>query len=135
MKRKPIPLIAPKHVTEFSPGEYHTYVSAMYELPAKPKSAKPRIVDGLSVTVAKDGAIKVRRGKARTFDYVTFSELEAFARALGLFQSDIWNAFKARGFVIARTRIEAERTHAAAPKSPKSGKQRKKRTRRGTPQN
>lgn len=104
-------LIAPKPVSEFQPDEYHRYVSDMYALRVK-RGGKVPAVPGLSVSRTKAGALSVRRGKARAFDYVTMPEIALLAKAAGTGQADIWNAFKKREFIIAKDRLEAERVFA-----------------------
>ena len=106
---KQSPLIAPKHLTEFDAEEYYAYVSSMYERPvSKGKSPAP----GLSLGKTAAGALSVRRNKKqRAFDYVTQQEIEALAKDKSVAQADVWNAFRARGFIIATTRMEAEQVY------------------------
>lgn len=106
-----IPLIAPRHVSEFSPDDYHAYVTDMYQLRTKgrkPVSPAP----GLTVSKTKSGKLSIRRSKQRSFDYVTMSELAGLARSAEISQADLFNAFKKREFVIGKDRLDCERIYA-----------------------
>ena len=105
------PLIAPRPFVDFSPEEYHDYVTAMYCLRVKAgKKAAP--VPGLTVSRTKAGALTVRRGKQRAFDYVTRPEIAALAKVHTTSQADIWNLFRRKGYIIADDRMQAEQTYA-----------------------
>lgn len=109
-------LIAPKAISEFTPEEFHRYVSEMYQLPrGKCAAGAPQVsrVPGLSITRSKTGRLVVRRNpKVRAFDYVTRSEIAALAKGKECNQADLWNAFKARKFIISGDRMEAEQIYA-----------------------
>jgi len=100
-------LISPKPFEAFTPDEYHSYVCSMWELRTKGRKP-PAPAPGLTVSRAKSGKITVRRSKNRAFDYVTMREIELLAKAKGFMQSDLWNAFRARKFIIAKDRLTAE---------------------------
>lgn len=107
------PLIAPKPFAEFEPEEYHGYVSNMYELRIKKGSAKPTSgVPGLNILRTKKGALSLRRTKARTFEYVTMSEVKKLADYAKASQADVWNLFKAKKYIMAKDRMEAEKIYA-----------------------
>ena len=74
----------------------------------KPASA----VSGLSISKSKKGALTVRRAKGRAFAYVTFPEIAALSKATGYAQSDLWNMFKQKGYIVTKDRMEAERIYA-----------------------
>lgn len=113
-----MPLIAPKPLTAFTPDEYHKYVSDMYALPArKGKPASP--APGLTVNRTKRGSLSVRRAaKVRPFAYATYAEVAALASAVSTSQSDIWNLLKRKEYIIATTRMEAERLYAELKEMP-----------------
>lgn len=98
---------------EFTPDEYHVYVRDMYQLRLKPRAKPPSPAPGLSVTRTKTGKLSLRRqSKQRAFDYVTMPEIEKLARAADCAQSDLWNLFKKKNYIIAKDRLDAERTYA-----------------------
>jgi len=110
-----VPLIAPKHVSEYTDEEYHSYVSGMYELrqkgskPAKAKGA----AQGITLSRTKKGALSIRwNKKSRPFAYVLRAELEALCAEQGILFSELWNAFKAKDFLIANSKMEAEEIYA-----------------------
>lgn len=108
-----IPLISPKPFEEFGAEEYYAYVQSMYGVRVKRGAKPPSPAPGLSVSRTKKGALSVRRTpKARAFDYVTMHEVELLAKAADVSQAELWNCFKRRGFIVARDRLEAERTYA-----------------------
>lgn len=104
--------IAPKPFVEYTPDEYHSYVSSMYALRVKRGAKPPSPAPGLSVCRTKAGALSLRKTKARTFCYVTLPEIAALAKVVGCGQADLWNLFKKKEYVIAKTRMEAERIYA-----------------------
>ncbi len=110
-----LPLIAPKSYRDFSPEEYHQHVTEMFEM--RKKGGKPvkhqGPAEGLSVSRTRKGAVSVKRiKKVRPFAYVTHYEVEALAREAGFPIVEVWNAFKAKKFIIAESRMEAERIYA-----------------------
>lgn len=107
-------LIAPKPFSAYSPEEYHAYVTVMYGLRTKARSTKPASpVQGISITKTKKGTLGVRRmEKGRPFAYVTYPEIAALAKHHGVPQSDLWNAFKAKDYIVTKTRMEAEKLYA-----------------------
>lgn len=108
-----LPLIAPKPFAEYSPDEYHAYVSEMYSL--RKKAGKTSVVPGLSVSRTKAGKLSIRKTAARAFPYVTYSELAKLAEAAKVNQSDLWQVFQAKKYIITQTRMEAEVRYAAEP--------------------
>lgn len=109
------PPIAPKLIEEFTPDAYHAYVSGMYFL--KGKSTSPAL--GISVTRSKKtGKLSVKLTEKRAFAYVLHSEVEAFAKKLETTQTEVWNAFKEREFILAKTRMEAETQYSAMKAQP-----------------
>lgn len=65
------------------------------------------------MTRTAKGKLSVRRAKLqRSFDYVTMKEIEGLAKAADCAQSDLWNMFKQREYIIAKDRLEAERIYA-----------------------
>jgi hypothetical protein len=109
-------LISGRHVTEFTPQEYYEYVSAMYELRRKGKAKAASPAPGLTVSRTKKGALSIRRAKSRAFTYVTYPEIAALAKAAGCSQSELWQLFKAKEYIITQTRMEAEHAYGAAKK-------------------
>lgn len=110
-----LPLIAPKHFSEFTPEEYHQHVMAMYEMRVKgsTKPKKPSYAEGLSLKLTKTGKISITRtAKKRAFTYVTEAELKSLSEGYKLSFTAIWNAFKEKGFLITKTRLEAEKIKA-----------------------
>lgn len=107
---KTMPLIAPKHISAFTPEEYHSYVSAMYALRVKRGTKPASPIPGLSVSRSKTGTLTIRRTKTRAFGYVTLTEIKKLAEHVKCSQAELWNAFKAREFIIAKDRITAEHT-------------------------
>ena len=108
-------LIAPKAFADFGPDEYRDYVRSMFEMPRAKRGAKVSVAPGLAVTRTKKGALSVRRSaKTRPFAYVLWTEIEALSKANATAQSDLWNMFKAKGFIVAKSRMEAEIAFAAA---------------------
>lgn len=105
-------LIAPKPFSEYEAGEYHSYVSGMWQLRVKKGAKPPSPAPGLSVSHTKKGALTIRRTKVRPFAYVTWPEIAALAKAAQCMQSDLWNAFKAKEFIVTQTRMEAERLYS-----------------------
>lgn len=106
------PLIAPKHITEYTPNEYHAYVSDMYELRTKGKAKPTAGVSGLTVSRTKKGALTVRRAKVRPFEYVTMPEIKKLADFYKVSQADLWNVFKQKEYIIAKDRLDAERLYS-----------------------
>lgn len=100
--------IAPKAFEDFTPEEYHAYVSGMYYL--KPSKS---VSTGLNVKRLKSGKLSITRRKPRTFAYVTYVEVEEFAQRLGATQTEIWNAFRERDFILAKSRLEAENIYTS----------------------
>lgn len=103
--------IAPKPLAEYGADEFHSYVQSMYSLrdQVKPKSSVP----GITITKTKKGTIGIRRtSKDRAFEYVTFPEIAALSKQHGILQSDLWNAFKAKEYIVTKTRMEAEKIYA-----------------------
>lgn len=113
------PLIAPKLLCYYTPEEYHAYVSGMYQMRAKKTSAKPTSgVSGLNLSRSKKGTLSLRRTKLRAFAYVTMAELVKLAAHAKASQAEVWNLFKARGFIVAKDRMEAERSFAQLKEIP-----------------
>ena len=110
-----MPLIAPKPIDAYGADEYYAYVQSMYELRTKgPKKPAPPAL-GLSVRRTKTGKLSVtRRAKTRPFAYVTLPEIAALATATGCNQSDLWNLFKQKEFIVAKDRMTAEQAYAKA---------------------
>lgn len=108
-------LIAPKSIWDFVAEEYYTYVCEMHELRVKgsraPKARGPT-VSGLSVSRTKKGALSIRKSKARTFAYVTFDEIAKLAASAKCSQSELWQLFKAKKYLVTRSRMEAEQIYA-----------------------
>lgn len=109
-------LISPKPFTEYSAEEYHEYIRSMYALP-KAKSGKLP-AQSLTLKRTKKGALSIRRTKNRPFAYVTMSELATLATAVGASQTEAWNAFKKKGFIIAKDRLDAERIYGSIKEIP-----------------
>ena len=107
-----LPLIG-KPMNTFAPEDYVELVRGMYSLRQKGAKKPASPAPGLSITRNKKGALTLRRSKARTFAYVTFPELAALAASAQTNQSDLWNLFKAKKYIIAQTRMDAERAYAA----------------------
>lgn len=105
-------LIAPKSVHEFEPDEYYTYVSEQYALRTKGRAKPVSPAPGLTVNRTKAGKLSVRRSKVRTFEYVTWTEIEKLAAAVKCSQSELWQVLKAKNYIIAKDRMEAEKIHA-----------------------
>ena len=107
-------LIAPKPFAAFAPDEYHAYVSSMYELRTKGRAKPASPAAGLTVRRTPEGALSIARSKAqRAFEYVTWPELAKLAEALKVGQSDLWQAFRAKNYIVAKDRLAAEHTYSA----------------------
>lgn len=106
-----LPLIAPKPFADFTAEEYHSFVQSFYGLRVRATHRKASPALGIAITRTAKGALSIRRSKARSFDYVTWSELEALANAVKCSKADLWQAFKTRKFIITKTRMEAERLY------------------------
>lgn len=125
--RKAVPLIAPKHFSEFkTPEEYHEYVSGMYEL--RQKGSKPKKpgspVNGLAVLRTKKGALSIRcNSKQRPFKYVLQAEIDIFVKGGIGSTAELWNTFKAKGFLVAKTKTEAEEIYKNIKEIPWQDKQ------------
>lgn len=108
-----LPLIAPKHISEFTAAEYHEYVTAMYYTEKKKESAAP----GLTVRRTDKGILSIiRRSKQRFFAYVTRAEIEALSGEVQCSVADLWNVFKAKGYIIAGDRLAAEAAYSTTAK-------------------
>lgn len=109
--KKSVPLIAPKHFSAYTAEEYHAYVSSMYGL--RQKGSKPKAgsgIQGLSISRTKKGVLSIRRNaKQRPFAYVLQEEINLFVKSVpGTSTAEVWNAFKAKKFLIAKNKAEAE---------------------------
>lgn len=105
------PLISPKPFQEYSPEEYHRYVSEMYEL--RQKGSKPKVAKvaaGISLSLTKKGKLSIRC--SRKFKYITDAEMAALAKEKELPINQIWLAFKAKDFIMTKTKEEAQRIAA-----------------------
>ncbi len=101
-----LPLVAPKHIKEFSPEEYHAYVTGLQVR----KVSKGSPVPGLSVSRTKKGKISIRYAKkARPLQYVTNKEIEILGKKASILQSELYLAFKNKKFLITADKAEAER--------------------------
>ena len=112
------PLIAPKHISEFGPEEFHTYVSSMFGMRIKGKAKPLKVAPGLTVNRNKKGALSIRRAKSRPLAYITHTELTALAQELKVPQAELWNAFKAKDYIISKSRMEAEQIYAKLKELP-----------------
>lgn len=112
-------LIAPKPFAEYSPEDFHSYVSGMYCLRTKGKARPVSPAPGLRVSRTKAGALTVSRtAKQRAFAYVTLPELAGLAKANACGQADLWNLFKKKKYIITKTRMEAEQAYAQIKEIP-----------------
>jgi hypothetical protein len=111
-----LPLIASKSFEEHSPDSFLTSVKAMYELRQKgsnPKPKKPSFAEGLTLKRTKTGKVSITRStKKRPFEYVLDIEIDALAKGYEFTKAETWNAFRAKNYIIARTRMDAEKIHA-----------------------
>lgn len=109
-------LISPKSFSDHSPEEFHAHVKSMYELRqkgSKPSVKKPSFAEGLTLKRTKTGKISITRSsKKRHFEFVLDIEIVALAKGYGFTQAETWNAFRAKKYIIARTRLEAEKIYA-----------------------
>lgn len=117
---EPLPLISPKHFRDFTPEEYQAYVKTFYEERTSrgPKVRGGRInlvktkpqsfAEGLKLKRLKSGVLSISRTKKRSSAYVTYAEIEAMSKGYGFSQAEVWNAFRLKHFIIARTLEEAE---------------------------
>lgn len=105
-----LPLIAPKHFSQFTPEEFQSHVKAMYELRQKgSKPKKPSFAEGITLSRTKKGALSVRVSKTkRAFNYATEQEVTALAKGYGFPMSEVWNLLKKKKFIISRTADEAK---------------------------
>lgn len=109
-----LPLIT-KPLNQWTPEEYHAFVKGMYQERAKAasKSKKPSFAAGLTLSRTKKGALSLRLNKKlRPFQFILDSEIDALAVGYAVPKAEVWNLFKARKFIIAKTRMDAERTYA-----------------------
>jgi hypothetical protein len=105
-------MIAEKPVTETTAEEFHRTVLGMGDLQRPKVAPLSDFSPGLSIKLSAKGEIRVRRSKRRAFAYITHAEIAAHASALGIEQAVIWNVLSAKDYILARTRLEAERTYA-----------------------
>lgn len=113
------PHISPKPFTEYTPEDFHAYVSNMFSMRTKKTSAKPTSgVLGLVVSRTKKGALSLRRAKSRTFEYVTMGELVKLATHAKASQAEVWNLFKTKKYIISKDRMEAEQIYAQIKEIP-----------------
>lgn len=115
------PLIAPKTLTEYEASEFHAYVAGMYALRQKGRAKAAAVVPGISVTRSKKGKLGLRRSKERAFAYITYPEITALAKHHSLMQSELWNLFKQKDFIITQTRMKAEQLYAELNSLPWGG--------------
>jgi len=110
---KDLILIAPKAFREYSAEDYRDYVISMFALPTAKRGAKPpSAAPGLCVGRTKSGALSLRRTKLRAFAYVTRAELAALAQQAKTNQSDLWNLFTQKKYLITDSRMTAEKLYA-----------------------
>lgn len=109
-----LPLIANKPFRDYTPEDYHIYIKSMYQIRQKgSKPKKPSFAEGLALSRTKKGALSLRLNKKkRPFLFVLDAEITALAAGYGFMQAEVWNLFKARKFIIAKTRMEAEHIYA-----------------------
>ncbi len=108
-----IPLIAPKPIADFAAEEYLAYVKAMYALPVKRASAKPRSpVVGVTVSRSKAGKLTLRRTKVRAFAYLTHTELAALAAYAKITQAELFVMARLKKWIVAKDRLDAEQIYA-----------------------
>lgn len=110
-EKYPLPLIAPKSFREQTPEHFHTHVKAMYEerKKAATKPKKPSFAEGLSLKRTKTGKVSITRNKKkRGFEFVLDSEIDSLAKGYEMTKAEVWNAFKAKKYIIARTSEEAK---------------------------
>ena len=63
--------------------------------------------------------LRLSRSKGkRSFPYVLTSELTALAKGYGFLQSEVWLAFKNKGFIIAETIVQAEKIQKGVEEIP-----------------
>jgi hypothetical protein len=85
----------------------------MHELRVRGSRSKPKPpAPGLNVHRTKKGTLGLKRSKGRAFPYVTFNEIAGIAKQLEMNQSDIWNLFKQKAYIVAKDRLEAEGMYA-----------------------
>lgn len=109
-------LISKKELSAFTPEEFHEYVKGMYQLRVKAGVSKVP-VEGLSVTRTKAGALSVRMSKTkRAFAYVLNLEIALMAEHYGVNETELREAFLARGFLVTGTRLEAEKLYETQQK-------------------
>lgn len=103
-----------KPFAEFTPEEFHAHVRSMYEVRQRGSSAKPKSpAVGISLSKTKKGAWSIRLTKTkRAFKYVLTAEIDALAKHHGATVAEIWNVFKAKDFLITKTKLEAEQINA-----------------------
>lgn len=106
-------LVCAKPFEAFTPDEFFTYVCSMFGRPLAKAGKKPAIALGLTLTRTKAGKLSIKRTKTqRAFAYVTNEEIEKLAKAGGFTIAETWNLFKTKEFIIAPTRMDAEKIHA-----------------------
>lgn len=105
-------LVAPMPFAEFESGAWKTYVNSMYEVRTRGRTRPTAPAKGLSVSRTKRGALSIRRTRTRSFCYVTYAEITELAAAVPCSQADLWQAFKAKDYIIKQTRMECERIYA-----------------------
>lgn len=115
--KKNVPLIAARHFSEFSQGDYHELVRSMHASPSP--SGNSSGISGISVSRTKRGKISIRHTVAkRPFKYILAGEIEKIV-STGVGQTaEIWNAFKEKGFIIAKDRLEAEKAYSQIKEVP-----------------
>lgn len=108
------PLIS-KPFSDFTPEEFLTHCQAMKEIPERFKQGRGRkipIARGLRVGKTKKGLVSITRAKAqRPFAYVLKTEIEELAKLNDMRIAEVWNAFKSKDFIIANSKMEAEKIY------------------------
>lgn len=101
-----LPLIS-KPIEQFTPEEYHAHVTAMYGLRVK-GGKKASAAPGITISKNKKGVLSIRKSKKRAFEYVLRTEIDALAKEKKFSISEVWTAFKIKGYIITETKAEAE---------------------------
>lgn len=109
LDRIKIPLLAPKHISAFSPTEYRHYMRSLWIDPATTRKAKAKgPIQYLTGTVNKKG-ITVIRCK-RTPKQVTYEEVSALRESLSMSHLQIWAALRKRKIQVVKkiTKIKVD---------------------------
>ncbi len=100
-----IPLLAPKHISQFSPTEYRQYMRSLWIDPATTRKAKARgPIQYLTGTTTKKGSLVIRC--KRSPKQVTYEEVDTLRESLSMSHLQVWAALRKRKIKIVQKIIK-----------------------------